>query len=45
MKYYMMKEKKRFQKALDLLPEIQREVVILRYYHDLKVKILRQLLA
>ncbi len=26
------------QKALDLLPEIQREVVILRYYHDLKVK-------
>ena len=38
MKYYMMREKKRFKKALDLLPEIQREVVILRYYHDLKVK-------
>ena len=30
--------KETVQKALDLLPEIQREVVILRYYHDLKVK-------
>ena len=29
--------KETVQKALDLLPEIQREVVILRYYHDLKV--------
>ena len=28
--------KETVQKALDLLPEIQREVVILRYYHDLK---------
>lgn len=26
------------QKALDLLPYMQREAVILRYYHDLKVK-------
>ena len=31
--------KETVQKALDLLPEIQREVVILRYYHDLKVNI------
>lgn len=30
--------KETVQKALDLLPEIQREVVILRYFHDLKVK-------
>ena len=30
--------KETVQKALDLLPEIRREVVILRYYHDLKVK-------
>lgn len=26
------------QKALDKLPEIQREALILKYYHDLKVK-------
>lgn len=30
--------KETVQKALDLLPEIQREVVILRYYHDLKIE-------
>ena len=35
---FTTERKETVQKALDLLPEIQREVVILRYYHDLKVK-------